>query len=235
MRIPAIEPPQTTADLVVERLAGVIKSRQLAAGERLPGEHELVEQLQVSRPILREALARLQSMGLVDIQRGRGTFVGTATSLANCVRLLRSAVTISPQELLSYAEFRSAIEVQAARQAAERATDEDIAKLSALLKQLDNDELPYTQALELDFAFHRKLIDIGGNPLMRNMIEVIYEFVLTQMARTTSSPKENQLGRRLHKAILRAVKEHDPDAAAKAMQQHMQVVLKRLAGVKEKV
>lgn len=229
MLIDAIEPRQTTADLVVERLVTVIKERRLSAGERLPGEHELVEQLKVSRPILREALARLQSMGLVDIQRGRGTFVGSATSLANCVRLLRSAVTISPQELQSYAELRSAMEVQAVRQAAERATDDDIAELTALLKRLDNDELPYPEALELDFAFHRKLIDIAGNPLMQNMMEVIYEFVLTQMARTTPSQRENQLGRRLHKAILRSVREHDPDAAAEAMQRHMQAVLDRLA------
>ena len=231
MQIDAIE-RQTTADLVVERIAGVIKDQKLSAGERLPGEHELVEQLRVSRPVLREALARLQSMGLVDIQRGRGTFVGNRTSLTNCVRLLRSAVTISPQELRSYAELRYAIEVQAARQAAELATDDDVAELSALLKQLDDEELPYPDALELDFCFHRKLIDIAGNPLMQNMIEVIYGFVLTQMVRTTPSQRDNTLGRRLHKAILRAVSAHDPNAAADAMQQHMQAVLDRLARVK---
>ena len=227
MQIEAIT-RQTTADLVVERIAQVIRERKLSAGERLPGEHELVEQLRVSRPVLREALARLQSMGLIDIQRGRGTFVGSATSLANCVRLLRSAVTISPQELRSYAELRSAIEVQAARQAAERATDDDIAELAAFVRRLDDDDLPYPEALELDFQFHRKVLEAAGNPLMQNLMEVIYEFVLTQMARTTPSPRDNQLGRRLHKAILTAVRNHDPDAAAKAMQQHMQAVLKRL-------
>ena len=227
MQIEAIA-RQTTADLVVERIAQVIRERKLSAGERLPGEHELVEQLRVSRPVLREALARLQSMGLIDIQRGRGTFVGSATSLANCVRLLRSAVTISPQELRSYAELRSAIEVQAVRQAAERATDDDIAELAAFVRRLDDDDLPYPEALELDFQFHRKVLEAAGNPLMQNLMEVIYEFVLTQMARTTPSPRDNQLGRRLHKAILTAVRNHDPDAAAKAMQQHMQAVLKRL-------
>lgn len=231
MQIAAID-RHTTADLVVARIASVIKERKLAAGARLPGEHELVEQLQVSRPILREALARLQSMGLVDIRRGRGTFVGNATSLANCVRLLRSAVTISPQELQSYAELRSAIEIQAVRRASERATAADIAELSAILKKLDDDDLPYPQALELDFEFHRKLIDIAGNPLMRNLMEVIYEFVLMQMARTTPTQRENALGRKLHKAILKALRERDPAAAAEAMQQHMQAVLDRLA-VKE--
>ena len=227
MQIEAIA-RQTTADLVVERITQVIRERNLSAGERLPGEHELVEQLRVSRPVLREALARLQSMGLIDIRRGRGTFVGNATSLANCVRLLRSAVTISPQELRSYAELRSAIEVQAARQAAERATDDDIAELAAFVRRLDDDDLPYPEALELDFQFHRKVLEAAGNPLMQNLMEVIYEFVLTQMARTTPSPRDNQLGRRLHKAILTAVRNHAPDAAAKAMQQHMQAVLKRL-------
>lgn len=228
MQIEAIA-RQTTADLVVERIAQVIRERKLSAGERLPGEHELVEQLRVSRPVLREALARLQSMGLIDIQRGRGTFVGSATSLANCVRLLRSAVTISPQELRSYAELRSAIEVQAARQAAERATDDDIAELAAVVRRLDDDELPYPEALELDFQFHRKLLEVAGNPLIQNLMEVIYEFVLTQMVRTTPSQRDNRLGRRLHKAIMSAVRNHDPEAAGKAMQQHMQAVLKRLA------
>jgi GntR family transcriptional repressor for pyruvate dehydrogenase complex len=227
MEIEAVD-RHTTADLVVERIAGVIKDRQLTAGTRLPGEHELVEQLKVSRPILREALARLQSMGLVDIQRGRGTFVGNANSLANCVRLLRSAVTISPQELSSYAELRSAIEVQCARLAAERATDEDIAELTALLKQLDDNDLPYPTALEIDFRFHRKLIQIAGNPLMIHLMEVIYEFVLAQMVRTTPTQRESVMVRRLHKGILKAVRARDPDAAAQAMHKHMQAILDQL-------
>lgn len=121
------------------------------------------------------------------------------------------------------------IEVRAARQAAEVGTDDDVAELSALLKKLEDEKLPYPDVLELDFCFHRKLIDIAGNPLMQNMMEVIYEFVLTQMVCTTPSQRENALGRKLHKAILRAVREHDPEAAADAMQQHMQAVLDRLA------
>ncbi len=227
MRLAAIK-RRSAVEQVVERITAVIKERKLRSGERLPGEFELVEQLQVSRPVLREALARLQSQGLVDIQRGRGTFVGDTTSLANCVRMLQTAVTISPQELLSYAELRSAIEVQAARQAAEKANDEDIAVLSGLLKRLDDEELPYAEALQIDFRFHRKLIEIAGNPLMQNLMEVIYEFVLAQMVRTTPSQRVNQLGRKLHKEILKAIGLHDSDAAELAMRKHMQAVLDRL-------
>ncbi len=226
MQLTAIE-RRTTVDLVVDRIASVIKEQKLAAGSRLPGEHELVEKLQVSRPVLREALARLQSLGLVDIQRGRGTFVGDTSSLANCVRLLQTAVTITPQELLTYTELRFAIEVQAARQAAIKATDEDIQTLTSLLDQLDDEELPHEEALQIDFRFHRKLIEMAGNPLMQNLMEVIYEFVLAQMVRTTPSQRENQTGRRLHKAILEAVRKRDPDAAEIAMRKHMQAVIDR--------
>jgi DNA-binding FadR family transcriptional regulator len=63
---------------------------------------------------------------------------------------------------------------------------------------------------------------------MQNLMEVIYEFVLTQMVRTTPTQRENQLGRKLHKAILKAVRDHDPDAAELAMRKPMQAVLDRL-------
>jgi DNA-binding FadR family transcriptional regulator len=123
------------------------------------------------------------------------------------------------------------VEVQAVRQAAEHATAEDIAELQKYLERLDDQELAYAKALEIDFRFHRKLIEMSGNPMMINLMEVIYEFVLAQMARTTPSQRDNQLGRRLHQAILKAVREHDPDAADKAMRQHMQAVLVRLDGL----
>ena len=65
MQIEAIE-RQTTADLVVEQMARVIKEQDLSAGQRLPAEHEPVERLKLSRPVLRETLVRLQRMGLAN-------------------------------------------------------------------------------------------------------------------------------------------------------------------------
>ncbi len=221
-------PRRSSVDQVVERIRDVITEQKIAAGERLPGELELVEQLQVSRPVLREALARLQGLGLIEIQRGNGTFVASRDWLANCVQLLRTAVTLAPRELLSYAELRAAIEVQAVRQAAERATDEDVAELKRMLKELNSVDRPYEELLEIDFRFHRRVLKAAGNELMQNLMEVIYEFVVTQMAQTTPSPRENKLGRRLHREIVAAIANHDPDSAERAMREHMEVVLSRL-------
>ena len=221
-------PRRSSVDQVVERIRDVITEQKLAAGERLPGELELVEQLQVSRPVLREALARLQGLGLIEIQRGNGTFVASRDRLANCVQLLRTAVTLAPRELLSYAELRAAVEVQAVRQAAERATDEDVSELKRMLKELNSVDLPYEELLEIDFRFHRRILQVAGNELMQNLMEVIYEFVVTQMAQTTPSPRENKLGRRLHREIVAAIADHDPDSAERAMREHMEAVLSRL-------
>jgi GntR family transcriptional repressor for pyruvate dehydrogenase complex len=219
---------RSSVEQVVERIREVIDKQKLPAGSRLPGEFELIDQLQVSRSVLREALARLQGLGLVDVQRGRGAFVADGGMLASCVRLLQSAVAISPRELLSYAELRTAIEIQAVRQAAELATDEDVAELEQVLAELVSEDRPYAELLEIDFRFHRKLIDMSGNVLMKNLLEVIFEFVLAQMVRTTPSPRENQLGRKLHQEIVAAVKARDPNAAEQAMRLHMLAVLDRL-------
>ena len=96
------------------------------------------------------------------------------------------------------------------------------------MRELNDVDRPYEQSLEIDFRFHRKLVDIAGNELMQNVMEVIYEFVLAQMARTTPAPRENELGHRLHQEIVAAVRRHDPDAAERAMRAHMQAVLSRL-------
>ncbi|QDT65172.1 FadR/GntR family transcriptional regulator [Calycomorphotria hydatis] len=220
---------QSTVEQVVERIRNVIKDQNLSAGQRLPGEIALVEQLQVSRPVLREALARLQAMGLVEIQRGRGTFVASADGLASCVQMLQSAVTLSPRELISYAELRTAIEIQAVRQASLRATSEQVEELQQLLERMESLDCPYSEYLEVDFQFHRKLIEIAGNELMRNVIEVIYEFVIAQMGHTTPTPAENEFGRRLHREIVAGIKSGDPDLAERPMRQHMQIVLDRLS------
>ncbi len=219
---------KSSVDQVVERIRDVIQKQKLTAGARLPGELEFVEQLQVSRSVLREALARLQGLGLVEIQRGNGTFVAGKENLAHCVQLLRSAVTLAPRELLTYAELRAAIEVQAVRLAAERASEDDLADLRTLLIELGSVDRPYEELLDVDFRFHRRILEAAQNELMQNLMEVIYEFVVTQMAQTTPSPHENKLGRRLHREILAAIESHDPDTAERVMREHMEVVLNRL-------
>jgi GntR family transcriptional repressor for pyruvate dehydrogenase complex len=224
-------------DGVVEQIRSVIDQGQLKAGDRLPSESELVRQLCVSRPVLREAIGRLEAMGLVEVQRGRGMFVGGRGSLSNCVKLIRSAMAISPKELIQFYEFRRAVESYTARRAAEQATPADVAELEALYERMDREGQDYEEAIHTDFQFHLKLAEITGNELMRHAMEVIQGYVMAGMIQTTPYPRDRAASRREHVTILDAIRAKDPAAAERAMQAHIDqsegVLLERFNGRKK--
>jgi len=213
---------------VVKLLRDVIETKGLAPGDRLPTEAELVESLEVSRPVLREAISQLETLGLVQVRRGLGMFVGDRDSLAGCLKLVRSAMAVTPRDLTQFAELRSALEHHGARRAAVLATDDDVAELESLCDAMDRRDLPYEEAVGLDFAFHRTLIETTGNELMVNVMSVLQEFIVEAMLQTTPRPRDRGMSRQLHRAILAAVRSGDPDAAERAMREHMEVTRARL-------
>lgn len=213
---------------VVTLLREVIESQGLARGDRLPTEAELVESLEVSRPVLREAISQLETLGLVQVRRGLGMFVGDRDSLAGCLKLVRTAMAVTPRDLTQFTELRSALECHAARQAAEMATDVDVAELEALCDEMDRSDPAYEKAIGIDFAFHRKLIEITGNELMLNVMTVLQQFVVEAMLQTTPRPRDRSVSRRLHRAILDGVRRGDGPAAEGAMREHMEVTRARL-------
>jgi GntR family transcriptional repressor for pyruvate dehydrogenase complex len=219
---------QSLVDVVAERIRDLIEREHLKAGDRLPGELQLVEQLRVSRPVLREAISRLESVGLISVRRGQGMFVGDRGNLSSCVQLVRTAMTIAPKDLTRFAELRTAIEVHAARLAAERATPEDIEALRSICTEMDREDNSYEDAIRADFQFHRKIVEITGNEMMRNIMQVIHEFVMAGMVHTTPKPRNRSRSRLLHGAILDALQAHDPDRAEREMKAHMVSVHERL-------
>src|SRR5271154_3029375 len=219
---------QSLVDVVAERIRDLIDREHLQAGDRQPGELHLVGQLRVSRPVLREAVSRLESVGLISVRRGQGMFVGDRGSLSGCVQLVRSAMAIAPKDLQGFAELRTAIEVHAARLAAERATAEDVAALESIQAEMDREGAEYEDAIRADFAFHRKIVEITGNELMRNIMQVIHEFVMAGMVHTTPRPRNRDRSQKLHGAIVDAIRAHDSEAAEKAMKFHMTSVSRAL-------
>jgi len=221
-------------DVVVERIRQVIDEGGMSSGDRLPSESELVESLRVSRTVLREAIGRLETMGLLTVRRGRGMFVGDRSSLSNCAKLVRSAVSIAPRELIKITEFRAVLECYATRQAAKMATADDLAELEGLLAQMDRPGLEYMDAIEFDFEFHRKLVEITGNELMVNVMQVVRDFVIAAMVHTTPKPREREETSRFHLDILEGIRVGDPDAAEEAMQRHMDALTRRLHQAEER-
>ncbi|MFZ5833633.1 MAG: FadR/GntR family transcriptional regulator [Planctomycetota bacterium] len=215
-------------EAVVLQLREQIETESLRPGARLPTEAELTSQLQVSRNVLREAIGRLETLGLVTVRRGQGMFVAEPDKLVACARLVRSAAAISPRDLVEFTEFRAAVEVHVAEAAARCATPEQVAQLAAICDEMDRKGQSYKAAIERDFSFHRALIEITGNQLALNIMTVLHEFFLAAMSQTTPRPRDHAVSQRLHRAIVQAIGIGDAEGARRAMQEHMRVTLERV-------
>jgi GntR family transcriptional repressor for pyruvate dehydrogenase complex len=223
-------PRGSLVDTVVERIRGMIEQRQLRAGDRLPTESELVERLGISRGALREAVRRLETLGLLTVSQGRGMFVADRSDLSSCTQLFRSALTLSPRDALQFAEFRRMIECGTARRAAERATPADVAELEAICNRKDEGGAS-AEGIHWDWQFHRKLAEIAGNEVVLNVMSVLQEFLVAgiwQSTQGTSEPGQRRRARQVHEAIIDAIRASDPDAAERAMQTHMDALVASL-------
>lgn len=221
-------------DTVVTRIQAVIKDGRYCPGDRLPTEFDLAKKLKVSRTVLREAVGRLEAMGLVAVRGTRGMFVGEPDGLLSCVKLVRSALTISPRELITFTEFRRAIECDAARAAAVKASLKDLADLEDLCQQVRRPDLSHLEAFQIDFRFHRKILELTGNELTCSVMEVVQEFVMASIREGAAHRREAEVTYRGHKTILDAIQAHDADAAEKAMRDHLDAVLASLHELDQK-
>lgn len=219
---------KSLVDTVVEQIRNLIHAGDLGPGDRLPTESDLVKQLEVSRTVLREAIGRLEAMGLVTVRGSRGMFVGELGSVMNCVQMVRSAVAISARDLVQFTEFRRAIECDGVRCAAERANAEDVAELEALCEEIRDPAMPYEQAFRIDWRFHRKLLELAGNEMMRNVMDVIREFVMASIVEGAPYQRDPEVTYGHHRAIVDAVRAGDPDAAERAMREHLNTVIRSL-------
>ncbi len=221
-------------DNVVDQLRSLVAKKKLATGDQLPTEGELTKRFGVSRSVLREAIGRLQTVGLLDVQHGRGTFVASGTALIGSAQLLRSALTIAPHELMKFHEFRAVIECYAARRVAEIATDADFAELERLCTEIDRDGQDFLGSIHADFAFHYKFVEMTSNEPMQNVFKVLQEFIMATMVNTTPQPRNVDYSRTIHRQLLDAIRTRDPKVAGAEIDRHMEYSRIALAALNER-
>ena len=215
--------PPSLVDSAVFQLRNLIEGEQLTPGTRLPTEPVLMARLGVSRTVLREAMSRLELLGLVKIRAGKGTHVGDPDTLAAGSRLIRTALTLSCKDLLQFNELRTGIECESARLAAERATDAEIAALKIRYAEFAATETrePY---VKLDCAFHLAIGTISKSEMIASVLQIVQDFMATSMSRTLAADAPDyETGRILHRDIVEGIASRDPQAAEAAMRRHMDV------------
>lgn len=211
------------SDKVAEQLTEAILGKRLQAGERLPSERDLCDKFKVSRTVIREAVRSLAARGLLRVTSGRGVEVREigSSNVADSMRLL-----VRGYDGLDYSkvhEVRTAVEVQTAGLAAERAKPEDIARLRELCDEYArslkvNDMV---RASELDFQFHRELTRATDNQLLLAMLDSISDVLREVRTQVMAQPQIGEEGLQAHLRILKCVSSGKPEAARAAMSEHL--------------
>jgi GntR family transcriptional repressor for pyruvate dehydrogenase complex len=217
------------ADTVAAELEKRILEGSLKPGDRLPAERTLAQELGVSRPSLREAIQKLVSKGLLSTRHGGGTHV-TDRLEAHFADPWQDMVKGHPQLHRDLLEFRQMLESEAARLAADRATDLDIKRLDAVHAKLDEAHAGEDLAacIDADVAFHQVIAEAAHNVLIghlaSSLMRVIHGHVSNNLANLHARPPRWEQLKAQHRAIWQAVREHKPQDAARAARAHIEFV-----------
>ncbi len=213
---------QSLPDELAQIITRQIADGEYAVGEVLPSEQALAEYFKVSRPVVREALARLKYEGLVESKRGSGAIVcqrhaGTGYNL--------NIDSLSMQELGNFIEFRMIIEGEAAFRAALRRTEEQLALMEKYLNEIEISIQAGGSGTNPDFEFHCLLATASGNPYLADFLRFVAAklWLGVYQARYLSNqnPEAAKIVLEEHKAVFEAVKAKNADRARLAMQGHL--------------
>jgi DNA-binding FadR family transcriptional regulator len=218
----------TLPEEIAARLLDLIRAERLRPGDKLPAERELAATMQVSRPVLREALRALAIMNVVEIRQGAGTYV-TALEPQQLVSHLDFVFSKDPVALAQVLETRRVVEVGNVRLAASRVSEAQLDRLEALLGQLRGAVGDADRFSTLDMAFHDAVCEAAGNFLLAQFMRIINTLGKVSRERTGGARAFRERVLDDHEPILAALRARDADAAAQAMHGHLDHVEAALA------
>lgn len=212
---------QTLATVVMERLVAFLQDDALHPGDPLPSQHELARQFGVSRPVLREAMQGLASVGLIEIRPGSGCYVRDPDGLTDPESLFEA---LTHEAALETLEARMVVEVELAALAAERATDADWRLVDAALVRLQRAVGRGQETAAITGDFHRALARAGHNGVLFKMSQLLIRPRLVQGSRVEHALPDIAAGEYdSHRGLAAAVRSGDPVAARGAMRHHLEI------------
>ncbi len=204
---------------IVDQIQGEIAKGRLKPGDQLPSERELSERFQVSRASVREALRALESMGLLIIKSGEGSYL--SSSLETLLSPLASAILQQKDILLDIFEARKIIEPAVAALAAKRASSEEIQQMDEILRGQARHIAEGETGVEADTAFHSVLARAAKNKVFLKLNDSIVDILRETRERSLQirgRPARSLAG---HREILKAIRTRDPAKARQAMLAHL--------------
>lgn len=212
------------SDQVVDRLLEQVEAGQLPPGTQLPSERQLMEQYEVGRPAVRQALQSLESMGLITISHGERARVAEfseRTLFGQIGRSARYLLNTSPQTLEHLKEARLGFEVGTVRTAIQRASDVELVELKRILEEHKTVKDDPPRFLELDMAFHKKIAALTHNPIYVAVSEAMLDWLGEFHIGLVRAPGAEYVTLSEHEAIYQCIAARDAAGAARAISDHI--------------
>ena len=224
-----------TADLAADLRTRIVDG-DIQPGDKLPSENTLISEFGVSRTVVRAALTRLQAEGLVETERGRGSFALTPPQEGTAAG---ARPVVSIEDRLHLLEFRMGVEAEAAALAARNHTDRQLKALQKALEDFTASVEHPAHAMKSDYEFHRAVASASGNPFYSDCLASLGQTMIA-MPRTRLMTGVEHYARdhfdqvvHEHGSIYAAIAEGDGASAAAAMRSHLANSRRRLRAGRE--
>ena len=217
-----IEPIKSTRiyEAIVRQVKAMIAEGRLKSGDRLPPERDLAEKFVVSRTSVREALRALESLGLIEIRPGEGTFV-REVSVETLIEPLALAMLSQREAIGELFEARRLLEPSIAAFAARRAMPHEIEEMTRILDEQAKEVAAGRTGLAQDAEFHSALAAAAHNRAISRLVHGIMDLLTQSREESLSTPGRPTRSHESHRQILAAVAARDEFAAHQAMLDHL--------------
>lgn len=214
---------QSLSDGLAQRIRRSIQLGEYRKGDRLPAIMEMARRFGVGHPTVREALKKLETMGVVDIRHGSGVYV----SRSEDVLLLASqdyVGTVDRKLLLDLVDARIPIEVRAVAGAATNATAENFGTMRALLDKAAEHFADDEALATTNMAFHHEITQASGNLVLSQLLDVLRNLFQKEQRLILNIYGSPQKDHDEHLGILDALEKRDERLAVDRMQEHLEGV-----------
>ena len=216
-----------------EQLISYVVKGEWKAGDRIPPERDLCQQLGIARTSLREALKAMELVGMLDSRVGDGTFVCPRSEFLSRP-LLWAFTGTDHAELRDIMEARELLERDLASLAARRASDAELDKIKATIERMRESVANGESTLEADMAFHLAIAEAAHNEVLRNAVQLLRNLMKQWLVLKLMIPQVPQHVLEEHEVIYAAIQTRDPEAARNAMETHLQTTAHLLEQVVER-
>lgn len=209
------------SDVIINQIKNLIASGQLKPGEKLPSERKLSERLSVSRSAVRDAIKKLEFYGVLKTHPQSGTVVA-GMGITALQGLLSEILKVDGSDFKSLVETRVILEINSARMAAERRTEENIEKIQNALDKYYDKLKQNLPTVEEDLMFHLEIAEATQNPVLKSLMMVITPDIISNFIKYDVCGEDVKFQRyKEHQDLLECIKNKNANCAAEAMNRHL--------------